>query len=96
MFEQRSRLGGGYPARIVFSSGAQEPIRRCCAHGEQLASTLLREVEVPVPLQRFNEGEQKRDEPFGTDLIGSAPCLMEGVLDRWSIVNGTRMRDARP
>jgi hypothetical protein len=49
-----------------------------------------------VSLQRFNEGGQKGDQPFGTDLTGGVPCLIEGVLDLWSVVNGTRMRDARP
>jgi len=34
-----------------------------------LASTLLREVQMPVALQGFNKGGQKGDEPFGTDLI---------------------------
>jgi hypothetical protein len=57
----------------VFSSGAQESIRRRGAHREQLASTLLCEVQMPVTLQGFNKGGQKGDEPFGTDLIGGAP-----------------------
>jgi hypothetical protein len=48
-----------------------------------------------MPLQRFNESGQKRDQPFGTDLIGCVPYLVEGLLDLWSVASGTRMPDAR-
>lgn len=74
VFEEGSCLGSGYPARTALSLGAQEPIRRRCAHREQLAAALLGEVEMSMPHQRFNEGGQKGDQPFGTDLIGGAPC----------------------
>ncbi len=95
MFEQRSSLGGRFPTRTVFSSGAQKPVRRRCAHREQLASALLREVQMPMLLECFDKSGQKRDQPFGTDLIGCFPCEEKCLLDLWSIVNGTRMRDTR-
>ena len=96
VFEEGSYLGGGYPAWAVFSLSAEETIRRCYAHREQLASALLGEVQMSMPLQRFNESWQKGNEPFGTDLIGGVPYQVESLLDLWSIANGTRMRTSGP
>ena len=54
-------------------------------------AALLREVEIPMPLQGFNDGRQKGDEPFGTVLVGGAPYQVQGLLDIWSIANGMCM-----
>jgi hypothetical protein len=42
---------------------------------------LLRNVEVLMPLQRFNEYGEKGDEAFGADAVGGIPGQEERVLD---------------
>ena len=34
-----------------------------------------------MPLQRFNEDGEKRDESFGTDTVGDVPGQKQRVLD---------------
>ena len=48
-----------------------------------------------MPLECFDKSGQKGDQPFGADLIGCFPREEKCLLDLWSVVNGTRMRDAR-
>ena len=55
LLEQGSCSRGGEAALTQFALGRQEAIGRCRAHGEQLASALLRQVEMLMPLQRFNQ-----------------------------------------
>jgi hypothetical protein len=50
-----------------------------------LATTLIRDLEVLMPLQRFKYGREKGDEPFSADAIGSVPDREQRVLDLWSI-----------
>jgi hypothetical protein len=53
LLEQRSRSRGGEAALTHLSLGTQQAIRCGCAHGKQLAATLLSEVEVLMSLQRL-------------------------------------------
>ena len=50
VFEERSCLGSGYPAKTVLSLGTQKPICCRCTHREQLVPALLAEVEMSMPL----------------------------------------------
>ena len=43
-----------------------------------------------MPLQRFYQGREKRDEPFGTDPVGGVPSQKQRVLDLWPILSRTR------
>ena len=36
-----------------------------------------------MPLQRFDQRGEKRDEAFGTDAVGGMPDQEQGVLDFW-------------
>jgi len=95
VFEERSCLGSGYPAKTVLSLGTQKPFCCRCAHREQLVPALLAEVEMSMPLECFDKSGQKGHQPFGTDLVGGAPCLIESLLNLRSIVNGARRRAFR-
>jgi hypothetical protein len=64
----------------------QVAIHRRGAHGEQLASTLLGQVEMLMPLQGFDKVGKKRDESFGTDAVGDMPDQEQSVLDLRSIL----------
>jgi len=66
--------------------GAQEAIRRRRAHREQLAAALLCELEVLMPLQRFDQRGEKRDEAFGADPVGGVPDQEQRVLDFWPVM----------
>ena len=68
---------GRHTVRMLLSRGTQEAISRRCTHGEQLVATLLREMQMPMPVKGFNKGGQERDQPFGIDLIGRFPCQQE-------------------
>jgi hypothetical protein len=81
LLEQRFRSRGGKATTIQFAQRGQQAIRYCRAHGEQLFSALLRDVEVLMPFQCFNECGKKGDEAFG-----GVPGQEECVLDVWPIV----------
>jgi hypothetical protein len=53
LLEQGSRSRGGKAALTLFALRGQQAIRRSCAHGKQLLATLLRDLEVLMPLQRL-------------------------------------------
>ena len=57
-----------------------------------MAATLLREVEVLMPLQRFDERGKKRDEAFGADAVGGVPDQEQRVLHVWSVMARTLVR----
>jgi hypothetical protein len=59
----------------------EPPIRCRCAHDEQLAATLLREVEMLLPLKRFDERGKKRHKVFGADTFSGMPDQEKRVLD---------------
>ena len=59
------------------------------AHGEQLLTANLREMQVSRALQRFEKGRQKRDQAFGTDPIGVIPDAHQSLLHLWSIMAWT-------
>ena len=86
LLEQRSRSRRGEAALATFALGTQEAIRRRCAHGKQLAAALLGEVEMLMPLQRFDQRGEKRDEAFGADAVGGVPDQEQRVLDVWSVM----------
>jgi hypothetical protein len=46
-----------------------------------LVAVLLREVQMSMPFERFDQGRQERDQPFGIDLIGCFPREEQGLLD---------------
>ena len=81
LLEQRFRSRGGKATTIQFAQRGQQAIRYCRAHGKQLFSALLRDVEVLMPFQCFNECGKKGDEAFG-----GVPGQEECVLDVWPIV----------
>ncbi len=56
VFEQGSRSRGGHTMRMLLSRGAEKAISCRGAYGEQLVAVLLCEAQMPMPLQRFNEG----------------------------------------
>jgi hypothetical protein len=85
LLEERSRSRGGKAALTQCALGTQEAISRGCTHGKQLASALLHEVEMLMPLQRFYQGREKGDEAFGADMVGGVPDQEERVLDFRSI-----------
>jgi hypothetical protein len=64
----------------------EPPIRCGCAHGEQLTPALLGEMEMLMPLQRFDERREKGDEPFGADAVGGVPHQEQRVLDVWPVM----------
>ena len=39
-----------------------------------MAAALLGQVEMLMPLQGIDQGEEKRDEPLGADAVGGVPC----------------------
>ena len=92
LFEERSRSRGGEAAQPQFLMGTQEAIRCRCAHGKQLASALLGEVEMLIPFQGVDQGGQERHQACGTDAIGSIPGQEQRVLDFWPIMAPTRLR----
>jgi len=59
----------------------EPPIRCGCAHGEQLAAAFLGQVEMLMPLQRFDQRGEKGHEPFGADAVGGVPDQKKRVLD---------------
>src|SRR2546427_11796326 len=69
LLEQRSRSCGGDAMQPQFALRGQQAIRCRRAHGKQLASALLCQVEVLIPLQCFNERGEKGDEVFGADAV---------------------------
>ena len=73
LLEQGSRSRRGEATLASFALGTQEAIRCRCAHGKQLASALLCQVEMLMPLQRFDQRGEKRDEAFGADAVGGVP-----------------------
>jgi hypothetical protein len=48
-----------------------------------------REVEVLMPLQRFDNHGKKRDEAFGANAIGRVPDQEQRMLDFWPILSRT-------
>jgi hypothetical protein len=79
----------GEAALTSFVLGTQEAIRCGCAHGKQLASALLGQVEMLMPLQRFDKRGEKRDETFGADTVGGVPDQEQRVLDFWPVMAWT-------
>ncbi len=53
LLQQRSRSRGGEAALTHPSLGTQEAISCRCAHGKELASTVLCEVKMLMPFQCF-------------------------------------------
>ena len=86
LLEQGAGSRRGEAALTSFALGTQETIRCRCAHGEQLAPALLSEVEMLMPLQRFDKRGEKRDEAFGADAVGGVPDQEQRVLDFWSVM----------
>ena len=43
-------------------------------------------TQMLMPLQRFDQRGEKRDETFGADAVGSVPDQEQGVLDVWSVM----------
>ena len=43
-----------------------------------------------MPLQRFNQGWQKRNQSLRANLIGRGPGQVECLLDFWSVARQTR------
>ena len=56
-----------------------------------MAAALIREVEMLMPLQRFDQRGEKRDEPFSADPVGSVPDQEQGVLDFWPVMAWARV-----
>jgi hypothetical protein len=73
-----------------FTLGTQEAIGCGCAHGEQLAAALLSKVQMLMPLQRFDQCGEKRDQAFGANPVGGMPDQEQGVLDFWPVMGWTR------
>jgi hypothetical protein len=48
-----------------------------------LVSTCFRDLKMLMPLQRFDERGQKRNEPFGANAIGRVPDQEQRMLDVW-------------
>ena len=86
------------PARVVerpppptqFALRGQQAIRRCRAHGKQVFSALLCDLEVLMPFQGLNERGEKGNEAFGAHAVGGVPDQEERVLDFWPILWRTR------
>ena len=55
-----------------------------------MAAALIREVEMLLPLKRFDQRGEKGNEAFGTDPIGSMPDQEQRVLDFWSVMPWAR------
>jgi hypothetical protein len=89
LLEQRSRSRGGEARTIQFALRGQQAIRRCRAHGKQLFSALLREVEMLMPFQRLKERGEKGNEAFGADAVGGVPDQEQRVLHVWSVLART-------
>jgi len=85
LLQERSRSCGGEAALTWCALGTQEAIGCRSAHGKQLASTFLRDLEMLMPLQGVDEREQKRYEAFGANAIGRVPDQEQRVLDFWPI-----------
>ena len=75
----------GEAALSQLALGTQEPIRCRRAHGEQQATALLAQVEMLMPLQRFDHRWEKRHEAFRANPVGGVPDQEQGVLDFWSV-----------
>ena len=73
LLEQRSSSSRGEATLTHLALGTQEAICCRCTHGEQLPAALLSEVKMLMPLKRFDEGGEKRDEPFCADAVGGMP-----------------------
>ena len=69
VFEQGSRSRGRDATRTRFSVRTQEAISGCWTHGEQLLATLLRQMQMPMPLKGVDQRGQEGDQSFGADLI---------------------------
>jgi hypothetical protein len=52
-----------------------------------LAAALLREVEMLMLLQRFDERGEKGDELFGINPVGCVLYLEQRMLDFWSVLS---------
>jgi hypothetical protein len=85
LFEQDSSSRRREAALAPCALGTQETISCGCAHGEQLAVALLTQVEMLMPLQRFDHRWEKRHEAFRTNPVGCVPDQEQGVLDFWSV-----------
>ena len=86
VFQERPRACRRNTAKYQssFSLRRQQAIRRCRTHGEQLVPTFFGDVQMFMPLQRFDQCREKRHEPLGTDAIRCAPCQEQRVLHVWS------------
>jgi hypothetical protein len=69
------------PARAFLTRAGQ--------HGKQLSSTFLCEVEVLMPLQRFDERGEKRDQAFDANAVGGVPDQEQRVLNVRTILSRT-------
>src|SRR4249919_2984964 len=80
LLQQRSCSRRGEAAHPQFALETQEAIRCGRAHGEQLASAFLCELEMLMPLQRFYQSRKKGHEPFGADAVGGVPGQEQRLL----------------
>ena len=64
----------------------QEAICRGRAHGKQLPAAFRSQVEMLMPLQRFDQRGEKGYEAFGADAVGGVPDQEQRVLDFWSVM----------
>jgi len=81
LLQQRFRSGSGETTLTTFALGVQQAIRCCRTHGEQLAAALPGQVEMLMPLERFDKRGEKGHEAFGADPVGGIPDQEQGVLD---------------
>jgi hypothetical protein len=69
------------PTQSSFALVRQQAIRCCRTQAEQLVPARFSDVQMFMPLQRFDQCREKRHEPLGTDAIGRVPCQEQRVLD---------------
>ena len=82
LLEQGASSRRGEATLALFALGTQQAIRCRGAHGKQLASAFLGQVEMLMPLQRFDQRREKRDEAFGADAVGGVPDQEQARVGR--------------
>lgn len=68
------------------ASRTQETIGGGCTQGQQVCSARWGQLDLLMPLQRFNELRQKRYQALGADAVGCIPGRLQGLLYVWSIL----------
>ena len=91
LFEQGTSPCRGDAMEMVYSRCTQKPISSCRTQRKQLLFALLGQMEIPMPLQRIEQGGQEGDQAFSTFAIIRIPCLHERVHDLGSITRLTWM-----